>query len=67
MADPEQVLPRFPLPCKPHPFGNEYHSIADGNGGKPIMWRIKIIKGKDHLKEADRTWAFPSKYKMKGY
>jgi hypothetical protein len=31
------------------------------------MWRIKIIKGKDHLKEADRTWAFPSKYKMKGY
>jgi hypothetical protein len=66
VADPEQVLPRFPLPCKPHPFGNEYHSIADGNGGKPIMWRIKIIKGKDHLKKADETWAFPSKYKTKG-
>ena len=25
-----------------HPLGNEYHSIADGDAGKPIMWRIKI-------------------------
>ena len=25
------------LPRKPHPFGNEYHSIADGDGGRPIM------------------------------
>jgi hypothetical protein len=26
------------LPWKPHPFGNRYHSIADGDGGKLIMW-----------------------------
>ncbi|KAL7460042.1 hypothetical protein ACHAXS_000509 [Conticribra weissflogii] len=25
------------VPCKPHPSGNEYHSIADGDQGKPIM------------------------------
>ena len=31
------------------------------------MWRIKIIRGKDCLKEASGTWAFPSKYKTKGY
>ena len=32
---------------KPHPLGNEYHSIADGATekgleGNPIMWRVKI-------------------------
>ncbi len=26
------------VPRKPHPFGNEYHSIADGDDDKPIMW-----------------------------
>ena len=25
------------IPHKPHPFGNEYHTIADGDGGKPIL------------------------------
>ena len=55
------------LPRKPHPFGNEYHSIADGDGGKPIMWRIKIVEGKDRPKKADGTWAFPSKFEKKGY
>jgi hypothetical protein len=50
------------LPRKPHPFGNEYHSITDGNGRKLITWRIKIVKGKDRLKKANGTWAFPSKY-----
>ena len=30
------------VPRKPHPLGNEYHSIADGDAGKPVMWRIKI-------------------------
>jgi hypothetical protein len=50
------------LPRKPHPFGNEYHSITEGNGRKLITWRIKIVKGKDRLKKANGTWAFPSKY-----
>ena len=55
------------LPCKPHPFGNGYYLIVDSDGGKPIMWGFKIVDGKDHQKKADRTWAFPSKYKIMGY
>ena len=35
------------VPRKPHPFGNEYHTIADGDQGKAIMWRVKIQEGKD--------------------
>jgi hypothetical protein len=35
------------VPQKPHPFGNEYHTIADGDGGKPILWQIKLVEGKD--------------------
>ncbi len=35
------------VPRKPHPFGNEYHTIADGDQGKPIMWRAKVQEGKD--------------------
>ncbi len=34
------------VPCKPHPFGNEYHSIVDRDDGKAIMWRVKIVEGK---------------------
>ena len=47
---------------KPYPYGNEYHTFADGNDGKPIMWRIKIQEGKDRPKKADGTWAFPSQF-----
>ena len=44
------------VPRKPHPFGNEYHSIVDGvteKGleDKPIMWRVKLQEGKDHPKK----------------
>jgi hypothetical protein len=45
---------------KPYPFGNEYHSIADGADGKPIIWQIKIQEGKDRPMKADGTPAFPS-------
>ncbi len=55
------------LHCKPHLFGNEYHSIVDGDDGKPIMWRTKIVEGKDFLKKANGTWAFPSKFEQMGY
>ena len=39
------------VPRKPHPFGNEYHSIANGvteKGleGNPIMWRVKLQEEK---------------------
>jgi hypothetical protein len=50
------------VPRKPHPFGNEYHSIADGDDGRPIMFRIKLVEGKDRPKKADGSWAFPSEY-----
>ena len=46
------------VPRKPHPLGNEYHSIADGDAGKPIMWRIKIQEGKDRTKDETGKWAF---------
>jgi hypothetical protein len=54
------------VPRKPHPFGNEYYSIADGDGGKAIMWRVTIVEGKDRPKKAD-GWAFPSKWEQRGY
>ena len=50
------------VPRKPHPDGNEYHSIADGDDGQPVMWRIKIQEGKDRPKDETGKWAFPSKF-----
>ena len=55
------------VPRKPHPFGNEYHNIADGFmekvlEGKPIMWRVKLQEGKDRPKKPDGSWALPSKF-----
>jgi hypothetical protein len=32
-------------PQKPHPFGNEYHSICCGDSG--IMYQIELVEGKD--------------------
>ena len=56
-------------PRKPWPFGNEYHSIADGNenGHNPIMWRVRLVEGKDRPKLANGRWAFPTKWEDKGY
>jgi len=51
------------VPRKPHPLGNEYHLIADGDDGKAIMWRIKLQEGKDRPKDAGgEDWAFPSEF-----
>ena len=55
------------MPRKPHPFGNEYHSIADGETekvleGKLIMWRVKLQEGKYLPKNPDGSWAFPSEF-----
>ena len=47
---------------KPHPLGNEYHSIADGDEGNTVMYWIKIQKGKDRPKYANGKWAFPSNF-----
>ena len=38
------------VPRKPHPFGNEYHTICDGSlegESRPILWRAMIQEGKD--------------------
>ena len=53
---------------KPHPQGNEYHSIADGDldGTKPIMWRVKLVEGKDRPK-ADGQYVFASEFEKKGF
>ncbi len=39
---------------KPHPFGNEYHTICDNEFrlGNPIMWHVELQEGKDWLAEA---------------
>ena len=50
------------VPRKPHPLGNEYHTIADGDDGKPIVWRVKMQEGKDRPKDATGNWAFPSEF-----
>ena len=47
---------------KPHPIGNEYHSIVDGDEGNPVLYRVKIQEGKDHPKYANDKWSFPSKF-----
>ena len=55
------TCPSHPL-RGPYPLGNEYHSIADGDAGKPIMWRIKIQEGKDRAKDETGKWAFLSAF-----
>ena len=47
---------------KPHPLGNEYHSIADGYEGNIVMYQIKIQEGKDLPKDSNVKWGFPSKF-----
>ena len=40
------------VPRKPHPQGNEYHSIACGESG--IMYAIELVEGKDKPKEKEK-------------
>jgi hypothetical protein len=46
------------VPRKPHPMGNEYHSICCGESG--IMYAIELVEGKDEPREkpADDTAGF---------
>jgi hypothetical protein len=41
------------VPRKPHPMGNEYHSICCGLSG--IMYAIELVEGKDHPKERPKA------------
>ncbi len=47
---------------KPHPSGNEYHSIADRRQGKLIMWQVKLQEGKYHPKNNHGMPWFPSEF-----
>ena len=42
------------VPRKPHPFGNEYHTIADAL--TMIIWGIELVEGKDEPKEVVRKY-----------
>ncbi len=41
------------IPRKPHPFGNDYHMICDGNliEGVPTMFHGELVEGKDRSVE----------------
>ncbi len=48
------------VPWKPHPFGNEYHTICDGEFGlgNLIMWHVELQEGKDWLAKAGpKKWS----------
>jgi hypothetical protein len=48
------------VPQKPHPSGNEYHTICDGEFGlgNPIMWHVELQEGKDWLAKAGpKKWS----------
>ena len=52
------------VPRKPHPFGNEYHTICDGEldgPSNPILWHAEIQEGKDRPVQLG-----PKKYDEKG-
>ena len=50
------------VPRKPHPFCNEYHSIADGDDDRLIMWRVKLVEGKDKPRRANGHFVFPTEF-----
>ena len=47
------------VPRKPHPFGNEYHTICCCKSG--ILWQMELVEGKDRPPEA-----LPPKYDWRG-
>jgi hypothetical protein len=53
------------VPRKPHPCGNEYHTICDGDDKRPILWRMELVEGKDRPKRGGQ-WAFPCKFESAG-
>ena len=62
----DKFFPGFTnVPRKPQPIGNEWHSIADGYEGNPVMYQIKIQEGKDRSKYANVKWVFPSRFEGK--
>ncbi len=56
-----------PSPASQIHFANKYHSFADGNKGRVVMWRICLVEGKDRPKLPNGQWAFPTKWEQRGY
>ena len=52
------------VPRKPHPMGNEYHSIACGLSG--IMFAIELVEGKDAPNELKNSREFKDEGKTAG-
>ena len=44
------------VPQMPHPFGNKFHTITDGDQGKPIMWQAKIQEENDRPMNGSRPF-----------
>ena len=42
------------VPRKPHPFGNEYHTIACGKSG--VLYGLELVEGKDSPAEIDKEF-----------
>jgi hypothetical protein len=42
-------------PCKPQPFGNEYHTMCCGLSG--IMFSMELVKGKDRPHQIPERWS----------
>ena len=51
------------VPRKPHPIGNEYHSICCSISG--IMYQVELVEGKDRPKEIQKV-EFEEKGKTSG-
>jgi hypothetical protein len=37
------------VPRKPHPFGNEYHTVACAKSG--VLWQVELVEGKDRPRQ----------------
>ena len=42
-------------PCKPHPFGNEYHTSCCRLSG--ILFSMELVEGKDHPPQIQERWS----------
>ena len=56
-----------PFHASPNPPAMSITWIADGDGGKPIMWQVRLIEGKDRPTLPNGQLAYPSKWEQQGY
>ena len=52
------------MPCKPHPYGNGYHSMCCGLLG--IMYSIELVEGKDQPHQSPPPPQFEEKGRRAG-